>query len=120
MRRSDASSLSIRKLESAGAPLNCSISRSTLHARVAAGGIQGDRELGDVAPLECADLADALLPDLVDANDRMQRQVAALDPGKLGLDALLGRVEDHAAALAEHQFLDLDEDRKSTRLNSSH
>src|SRR5688572_33228954 len=82
---------------------------STLHARVAARGIQVDRELGDVAPLERADLADALLPDLVDADDRVQRQVAALDPGKLGLDALLGRVENYAAALPEHQFLDLDE-----------
>ena len=39
----------------------------------------------------------------------MQRQVTSLDAGEFGLDALLRRVQDDAAALAEDDLLDLDE-----------
>jgi hypothetical protein len=39
----------------------------------------------------------------------MHRQVRALDARELGLDLLLGRVDDHGRLLPENQLLDLDE-----------
>ena len=55
------------------------------------------------------DLADALLLDFVDPQDRVHREIGAPYAGKLGLDALLGRVQHDGAALTEYQALDLDE-----------
>ena len=42
----------------------------------------------------------------------MHRQIASPDTLELGLDLLFGRVEDDRTALAENEFLDLDEPEK--------
>ena len=57
----------------------------------APGDVHGHGELGDIAPLDLADLADALFLDLVDAQDCVHRDIGAPYAGKLRLDALLAR-----------------------------
>ena len=71
--------------------------------------VHGTRELRDVAALPGADLADALLRHLVDAQHGVHGQEAALHARELRLDALFGGVDDDAGTLAEHELLDLDE-----------
>ena len=72
------------------------------------GGVDRHRELGDVA-LGLGDFRSALLFHLVDADDRVHRQVGTPDVLELGLDPLLGWIDDDTGALAEDEFLDLDE-----------
>src|SRR3546814_20089398 len=65
---------------------------------------------------------------LVDAHDRMHRHEAAYHAFELRLELFFARIDDHLRALAKDEFFDfqeapqitLIEDRKSTRLNSSH
>lgn len=51
----------------------------------------------------------ALRGHLVDADDRMVRDVGMLDPAELGLELFLGRVDQQFGALAENDLADLDE-----------
>src|SRR6185369_1930053 len=55
------------------------------------------------------DLAGTPLVHFIDAQHGMQRQITAFDALEFGLDALLGRVENQAGALAKNQLLDLHE-----------
>src|SRR5690606_2917535 len=66
-------------------------------------------ELGDVSALDVRDLADALLLDLVDAQNGVQREIGPLHAFELALDTLLGRIDDDRGAGAEHELLDFDE-----------
>src|SRR5215469_1739598 len=111
--RSRSRSLAIRNADSARGPGSCSMGLPAPHLFLLTWWcrVHGHRELRDVGPtaFQHRDLADAVLLHLVDAQDRMHRQEGALDAGELALDALLRGVEYHRGALAEQQFVDLDE-----------
>src|SRR5690606_40505396 len=77
-------------------------------AAAAARGVNGNRELRHIPPLEAGDLAGALLVDLVDPNDRVHRQVRPLDAPEFRLDLLFRRVDDHGTALTEYELFHLD------------
>src|SRR3970040_2385511 len=66
-------------------------------------------KLRDVATLGVSHLAHALLLDLVDAQDRMHRQVRPLHARELGLYFFFRGIDDDRRARAEHELLDLDE-----------
>src|SRR5690349_1930972 len=74
------------------------------------------RERHDLAGAfrERADLGSAGLVDLVDADHRVHRDVAAHDAFELGLELFLARVDHDARLFAEHQLLDLDESQQRT------
>src|SRR4051812_48504649 len=72
------------------------------------------RELRDVRSFCRADLADALLADLVDSQNRVHGKLSTFDAFELGFDALFGRVHQHCAALAEDKFFNFDEAPKRT------
>src|SRR5207248_2864097 len=61
------------------------------------------------ASLEGGDLADALLFDLIDAENGMQGQIRPLDPVELALDPLFRRIHHDRGALAKYELLNLDE-----------
>src|SRR5579871_3292347 len=133
--RSAARVLSRRKRDRAGAPGSSSISDSNGTGATAGGAFyrkraadpasaaaarigqrrrNRHRELRDTRAVVGRDLADAALPDLVDAQHRVHRQPRALHAGELVLDALLRRVHDDRRALPEHEILDLDESKEAT------
>ena len=78
------------------------------------GRVDRQRKLRDVAALGLGDLADALLVDLVDSNDRVHWQVASLDALEFRLDLFLGRVEHDGTAFTEHELFDFDETEERT------
>src|SRR6185295_13140492 len=120
-------SLAMRKSETARAPGSSIIGgrgfyrmrprpeNLLLGPRLVGGVVHPQRELRDVAAaFERADLGLALLLHFVDAQDRVHRQHRALDPGELGLDAFLARVQDDGRALPENQLFNLDEPEQAT------
>ena len=74
-------------------------------------------KLGDVAALEFADFADALLVNFVDTNDGMHRQVGSLDVFKFGFDLFFGRIDYDGSPLAKDQFLNFDETEQLAMTN---
>ena len=62
---------------------------------VAAAGVHRDRERGDVAALaHVENLVGSLAPNLVDADDGVERDVRALHVFELRLELLLGRIDE--------------------------
>ena len=55
------------------------------------------------------DLSHAFFLNLVDTDDGVHGNIAALDRAKLVLELLLGGVDDQLAALTEYELLDLDD-----------
>src|SRR5690606_21068958 len=76
--------------------------------RLAAGRVERHGERRDVA-FGLGNLRRAFLRDLVDADHGMHGNEAALDPVELGLELLLGGIDDDFAALAENQPGNLEE-----------
>ena len=65
--------------------------------------------MGNIASLELADLARALLFDLIDAKNGMHRQISSRNAFKFGFYLFLRGIDDHRAALAENELLHFDE-----------
>jgi hypothetical protein len=81
--------------------------------------IHRHRKLRNVAIFKLADLAHALFIDLVNANDRVHRQVGSADVFKLGFDLLFRRIDDQCRALAKDKFFDLHETKQLALANTS-
>src|SRR6516162_9676541 len=110
--RSRSRSLARRKAESAAGPASCSMDYRRSFLLTGGSRVHRHRELRDVggsAAFQHGDFRGTVFLHLIDAQDGVHRQESAFYPGKLTLDALLGRVQHHGRSLPKEQLLHLDE-----------